>query len=77
MNDCSPEIMTAVPRFYQNLCKKLMQTLKKQQEQKSFSSANVKLGFKIKRKPLNLIEKIQDRILDMVEGKLKLNLVDP
>ena len=31
MNDCSPEIMTAVPRFYQNLCiKKLMHHLIKQ-----------------------------------------------
>ena len=23
MNDCSPEIMTAVPRFYQNLYQKI------------------------------------------------------
>ena len=25
MNDCSPEIMTAVPRFYQNLYQKISQ----------------------------------------------------
>jgi long-chain acyl-CoA synthetase len=29
MNDCSPDIMTAVPRFYQNLYQKISSTLKK------------------------------------------------
>ena len=29
MNDCSPDIMTAVPRFYQNLYQKIFSTFKK------------------------------------------------
>ena len=29
MNDCSPEIMTAVPRFYQNLYQKINSTFNK------------------------------------------------
>ena len=37
MNDCRPDIMTAVPRFYQNLYQKISSTtLKKLLELKNF-----------------------------------------
>ena len=29
MNECSPEVMTAVPRFYQNLYQKINASFKK------------------------------------------------
>ncbi len=68
MNDCSPEIMTAVPRFYQNLYQKINANFEKTTgAKKVLVQQMLKLGFKkIKKKPLNLIEKIQDRILDII-----------
>ena len=36
MNDCSPEIMTAVPRFYQNLYQKINSTFIKDKGIKKF-----------------------------------------
>ena len=37
MNDCKPEIMTAVPRFYQNIYQKLVQALKSNGSKKIFN----------------------------------------
>ena len=36
MNECSPDVMTAVPRFYQNLYQKISSTLKKAKGVKKF-----------------------------------------
>ena len=71
MNDCRPEIMTAVPRFYQNLYQKINASFNKTTGIKKFLIQKMlNLGFKkIKKKPLNLIEKIQDEILDKIVRK--------
>ena len=47
MNDCSPEIMTAVPRFYQNLYQKINATFNKAKGiKKSLINQTVSLGKK-------------------------------
>ncbi len=74
MNDCSPEIMTAVPRFYQNLYQKINASFNKATGlKKILIKKMLELGFKkIKREPLNFIEKIQDGILErIVRNKIK------
>ena len=71
MNDCSPEIMTAVPRFYQNLYQKINASfnkatgIKKILVQKMLNLGNKK----IKKEPLSFLEKIQDRLLDKIVRK--------
>ena len=48
MNDCSPDIMTAVPRFYQNLYQKISSTFKKATGIKKFLiNSTLQLGKKI------------------------------
>ncbi len=71
MNDCSPEIMTAVPRFYQNLYQKINVSFNKATGiKKILVQKMLNLGIKkIKKEPLNLIEKIQDRILEKIVRK--------
>ncbi len=71
MNDCSPEIMTAVPRFYQNLYQKINASFSKATGiKKVFLEKMLNLGIKkIKKEPLNLIEKIQDNFLDKIVRK--------
>ena len=71
MKDCSPEIMTAVPRFYQNLYQKINASFSKATGfKKILVEKMLKLGLKkIKKEPLNLIEKIQDRILEKIVRK--------
>ncbi len=71
MNDCSPEIMTAVPRFYQNLYQKINASFNKATGvKKVLVKKMLSLGLKkIKKEKLNLIEKIQDRILDKIVRK--------
>ncbi len=71
MNDCSPEIMTAVPRFYQNLYQKINSSFNKATGfKKVLVQKMLNLGLKkIKKEPLNFIEKIQDRILDKIVRK--------
>ncbi len=71
MKDCSPEIMTAVPRFYQNLYQKINASFSKATGfKKILVQKMLNLGLKkIKKKPLNLIEKIQDKILDKIVRK--------
>ena len=71
MNECSPEIMTAVPRFYQNLYQKISTSFNKVTGvKKVLVQKMVKLGVKkIKKKPLSFIEKIQDVILEKIVRK--------
>lgn len=71
MNDCSPEIMTAVPRFYQNLYQKINSSFNKASGVKKilvFKMLNLGLK-KIKKEPLSFIEKVLDKILDNVVRK--------
>ena len=71
MNDCSPEIMTAVPRFYQNLYQKINASFNKASGiKKILIQKMLNLGLKkIKKEPLNFIEKIQDIVLDKIVRK--------
>ena len=71
MNDCSPEIMTAVPRFYQNLYQKINSSFNKASGVKKilvFKMLNLGLK-KIKKEPLSFLEKVLDKILDTVVRK--------
>jgi len=71
MNDCSPEIMTAVPRFYQNLYQKINASFNKATGlKKILIKKMLNLGLKkIQKEPLNFIEKIQDSVLDKIIRK--------
>ena len=71
MNDCSPEIMTAVPRFYQNLYQKINASFNKATGlKKILVNKMLELGLKkIKKEPLDFIEKIQDGILERIVRK--------
>ena len=71
MNDCSPEIMTAVPRFYQNLYQKINASFNKATGlKKILVKKMLKLGLKkIQKEPLNFIEKILDSVLDKIVRK--------
>ncbi len=71
MNDCSPEIMTAVPRFYQNLYQKINSSFNKTTGvRKILIKKMLNLGLKkIKKEPLNYIEKVLDIILDKIVRK--------
>ena len=71
MNDCSPEIMTAVPRFYQNLYQKINASFNKATGvKKILVQKMLNLGHKkIKKKPLNFLEKMQDSLLDKIVRK--------
>ena len=74
MNDCSPEIMTAVPRFYQNLYQKINSNFKKAKGfKKVLINQTVKLGTKkIKKENLSFVQKILNIILDkLVRSKIK------
>jgi len=74
MNECKPQVMTAVPRFYQNLYQKINSNFNKAKGLKKiliFKMLN--LGFKkIQKIPLTFIENILDKILDkLVRKKIK------
>jgi len=71
MNDCSPEIMTAVPRFYQNLYQKINASFSKATGiKKILVQKMLELGLKkIKKEPLNFLEKIQDILLEKIVRK--------
>jgi len=71
MNDCSPEIMTAVPRFYQNLYQKINASFNKASGlKKILIKKMLNLGLKkIQKEQLNFIEKIQDSVLDIIVRK--------
>jgi long-chain acyl-CoA synthetase len=74
MGDCSPEIMTAVPRFYQNLYQKINTTFDKAEGLKKFLvNQTVNLGGKkLDKKPLSLIENFINFICEkLVRKKIK------
>jgi long-chain acyl-CoA synthetase len=66
-----PTIMTAVPRFYQNLFTKINMSFEKQKGiKKKIINRTVKLGKKIlKKEPLNLIEKIINLFCNLLVRK--------
>ena len=71
MNDCSPDIMTAVPRFYQNLFQKINSNFEKiKGVKKVLINKTISLGLKKNKKiPLNFFEKIQNLLLDKIIRK--------
>ncbi len=71
MNDCSPEIMTAVPRFYQNLYQKINSSFNKATGiKKILVQKMLNLGLKkIKKEPLSFLQKIQDSVLEKIVRK--------
>jgi len=74
MNDCSPEIMTAVPRFYQNLYKKINTAFSKAKGLKKFLiNQTIILGKKkLNKQRFTLIEKITNFICEiLVRRKIK------
>jgi len=74
ISDCSPDIMTAVPRFYQNLYQKINSTFNKSTGIKKFLVENtVKLGSKKFRKEnMTLNDKIINNICEiLVRSKIK------
>jgi len=74
MNDCSPEIMTAVPRFYQNLYQKITTTFDKTKGIKKFLvNQTVNLGRKrLYKKHLSFLENLMNYICEkLVRKKIK------
>jgi len=74
ISDCSPDIMTAVPRFYQNLYQKISSAFSKAKGIKKFLVENtVNLGSKkFNRENMNIKDKIVNKICDMtVRSKIK------
>jgi len=74
MNDCSPEIMTAVPRFYQNLYQKINTTFNKTTGlKKILIEKTINLGKKkLEKKQLSINENIIDFICEkLVRKKIK------
>ena len=82
MTDCCPEIMTAVPRFYQNLYQKINTTFEKEKGLKKFLiNKTINLGKKkLNKEKLSLSENfinficeklVRKKIRDKFGGKLK------
>jgi len=74
MNDCSPEIMTAVPRFYQNLYQKINASFSKTSGLKRILiNQTINLGKKkLNKQKLSLIENLIDFICEkLVRKKIK------
>ena len=74
MNDCSPDIMTAVPRFYQNLYQKISTTFKKATGIKKFLvNTTLRLGKKIfLKQKLSIIDKLLNFVCqNFVRNKIK------
>ncbi len=71
MNDCKPQLMTAVPRFYQNLFQKINATFNKATGlKKSLVLKMLELGTKrINKQPLTILEKLIDNILEKIVRK--------
>ncbi len=77
MSDCSPEIMTAVPRFYQNLHKKISASFNKATGiKKLLVDQAIKLGKKkLNKQKFSLIENLINFICEnLVRKKIKNNL---
>ena len=74
MSECSPHIMTAVPRFYQNLHQKISSTFKKATGlKKNLVDNTLKLGAKkFKKQDMSLSEKFMNFIVEkLVRSKIK------
>ncbi len=74
MNDCSPDIMTAVPRFYQNLYQKISSTFNKATGIKKFLvQSTLNLGEKkLLKNSLSLYERLINLICEkLVRKKIK------
>ncbi len=74
ISDCSPDIMTAVPRFYQNLYQKISSAFSKAKGVKKFLVENtVNLGSKkFNKEKMNIKDKIVNKICEMtVRSKIK------
>ncbi len=71
MNDCKPQLMTAVPRFYQNLFQKINASFNKATGlKKSLILKMLELGTKkINKQSLTILEKLIDSILDKIVRK--------
>ena len=77
MGDCSPEVMTAVPRFYQNLYQKINSAFRKSTGlKKVLINLTLRLGQKKFNKiKLNFAEKIQNFLCErLVRRKIKNSL---
>ena len=74
MNDCKPHIMTAVPRFYQNLYQKINSAFNKATGlKKKLISKMLQIGKKkINKQPLSLMDNFFDFVLEtVVRRKIK------
>ncbi len=74
MNDCSPDIMTAVPRFYQNLYQKISSTFKKATGvKKLLVNSTTRIGKKyFLKKKISIYEKFINYICNkLVRKKIK------
>ena len=74
ISDCSPDVMTAVPRFYQNLYQKISSAFSKAKGVKKFLVENtVNLGSKkFNRERMNIKDKIVNKICEItVRSKIK------
>ena len=74
MSECSPHIMTAVPRFYQNLYQKINSTFNKAKGFKKFLVNNtIKLGVKkFKKQKMSISENLINLLVEkLVRGKIK------
>jgi len=71
MNDCSPEIMTAVPRFYQNLYQKINVTFSKAKGlKKILLNQTINLGKKkLKKNKLKFLENLINFICEKIVRK--------
>jgi long-chain acyl-CoA synthetase len=71
MGNCSPEIMTAVPRFYQNLHQKINTNFTKEIGIKKFLiNQTIRLGNKkLNREPFSLIESLINFVCDLLVRK--------
>jgi len=71
MNECSPEIMTAVPRFYQNLYQKINSSFGKAKGlKKILVNQTINLGKKkLNKRKLTIIEKIMNLISEKIVRK--------
>ncbi len=71
MNDCKPQLMTAVPRFYQNLFQKINASFNKVTGlKKKLISKMLELGTKkINKQSLTILEKLIDYILEIIVRK--------
>ena len=71
MNDCKPQLMTAVPRFYQNLYQKINASFNKANGiRKKLILKMLELGKKkILKQDLSFVEKIIDNFLDKIVRK--------